>query len=407
MPAARGRQVSARLLPSERVIIATLAAGAFVNVLDFMMVTPLGPDLAVGLGIPVDRLGAIGGAYTAAGFVAGLAGSTFFDRFDRRTALAAAYAGLAAGTLAGAFAWDLPSMLAARILAGMFGGPATALTNAIVADVVPAERRGRAMGVVMGAFSVASVAGVPLSLELAHRGDWRWPFYAVGAACLAIALLGRSVLPTMRAHLGGPPGAPIAVIVRRPEVQGSVALAAALFGSGFMILPNFPTFVLVNLGYPRDRFGLLYGVGGGLTFFALRLYGRLIDRFGAAPVATVASLSLITVTALWFGLERTTLPVMLLFVWFMLSMSARNVSFNTLVSKVPAADERARYLSLQSAAQHLFSSFGAFSSLWFIHEGPGGRVEGMPTLALGAMMLMACAPPLFWFVEGRLRRRGA
>src|SRR5687768_7538784 len=160
---------------SERRIIFLVGAVQFVNILDFMIVMPLGPDFAVALGISSSQLGLIGGAYTAAAAVAGLLGSFFLDRFDRRSALALSMLGLAAGTFAGAFATGLGSLIAARAIAGAFGGPATSLSLSIVADVVPPERRGKALGAVMGAFAVASVIGVPAGLELARKGGWQLP----------------------------------------------------------------------------------------------------------------------------------------------------------------------------------------------------------------------------------------
>ena len=55
---------------SERAIIAVVGAVQFVNILDFMMVMPLGPDFAKSLSIPESHLGYIGGAYTASASVA-------------------------------------------------------------------------------------------------------------------------------------------------------------------------------------------------------------------------------------------------------------------------------------------------------------------------------------------------
>ena len=56
---------------SERAIVFLVGAVQFVNILDFMMVMPLGPDFSRALGIPTSHLGYIGGAYTAAASVAG------------------------------------------------------------------------------------------------------------------------------------------------------------------------------------------------------------------------------------------------------------------------------------------------------------------------------------------------
>src|SRR5690348_12815474 len=74
-------EVMASTAPAcERKIIGLLAAVSFVNILDFMMVMPLGPDFAQALGIPASKLGIIGGSYTVAAAVAGLAGALFLDR---------------------------------------------------------------------------------------------------------------------------------------------------------------------------------------------------------------------------------------------------------------------------------------------------------------------------------------
>ncbi|HXN55672.1 MAG TPA: MFS transporter, partial [Myxococcales bacterium] len=155
-----------------------VAAVQFVNILDFVMVMPMGPDFAAALGIPLSHLGYVGGAYTAAAATSGLICAGFVDRFDRRRALAVAMLGLVAGTALGGLATGMGTLLCARVVAGSFGGPATSIAFSIVADVVPVERRGRAMGVVMGAFSVAQVLGVFGGLVLAEHLGWRAPFLA-------------------------------------------------------------------------------------------------------------------------------------------------------------------------------------------------------------------------------------
>src|SRR5262249_50595409 len=120
---APNRGVALNLTAAERRIVLLIGAVNFINVLDFMIVLPLGPDFARALAIPASDIGFIGGAYSAAACVAGLVVSFFLDRFDRRRALAACMAGLVVGTALGGVAFDLPSLLLARVVAGLFGGP--------------------------------------------------------------------------------------------------------------------------------------------------------------------------------------------------------------------------------------------------------------------------------------------
>src|SRR5262249_17144688 len=187
----------------ERAVVLLVAAVQFVNILDFVMVMPMGPDFAAALGIPSSKLGMIGGSYTAAAALSGLAGSFFLARVGRRRARGVAVLGLVAGTALGGGGTGFGSLMAARVIAGLFGGPATSLSFSIVADVVPPQRRGTAMGIVMGAFSVASVLGVPAGLEAARHFGWRAPF-------VSLAGLG-ALVPVPAVFLLPPPPRPLPV----------------------------------------------------------------------------------------------------------------------------------------------------------------------------------------------------
>ncbi|MFT3775252.1 MAG: MFS transporter [Minicystis sp.] len=389
---------------SERRIVFLVGAVQFVNILDFMMVMPLGPDFARSLGIAASSLGYVGGAYTAAAGLSGLAGALFLDRFDRRRALAVAMLGLVVGTAAGGFATNLATLLAARVIAGAFGGPATSIALAIIADVIPAERRGKALGAVMGAFSVASVLGVPAGLELAGLGGWRLPFFAVAGLGLVITTLGYSLLPPLQLHLAAAKDSPPPRFVElfRPAVLLSWAMTALVMMASFSIVPNLSAYFQNNLGYPRKALGTLYLVGGTLSFFAMRGVGWLVDRYGSFRVGTAGTIWFLGVLYTGFVDPVAGVPVMGIFVAFMLSNSLRGVPHNTLTSKVPSPRERARFMSIQSAVQHFASAFGAFLSAQMLRELPGGALEGLPHVAVLSMVLGGTFPLLAWAVESRL-----
>ena len=394
---------------SERMLLFLVGAVQFVNVLDFMMVMPLGPDFAAGLGIPASQLGLVGGAYTAAAAVSGLAAATFLDRFDRRKALAAAMLGLVVATAAGGLATGLGTMVAARIAAGAFGGPATSLSLSIVADAVPAERRGKALGAVMGAFSVASVLGVPAGLELAHLGGWRLPFFAVAGLGLLVAGAALRLMPPMTAHLDRPAEAarPGPTLLRQPAALLSLAATAVTMLSGFAVIPNIAAHLQFNLGYPRDSLGGLYMAGGVVSFMVLRVAGRWVDRVGAPRVAAAGTAVFVLVLLMAFAYPPPWLPVMVAFTAFMIGNSLRSVSMNTLASRVPSPAERARFMSTQSAVQHLASASGAALSTRVLSVGSDGRLEGMRTLAFFSTGVALALPLLLLAVTRALARREA
>lgn len=390
----------------ERSIVLIVSAVQFVNILDFMMVMPLGPDFARELGVPTSMMGAVGGSYTLAAAVSGVVGSFFLDRFERRTVFTWLMTGLALATALGGFAFDLSSLLAARVLAGVFGGPATSIALAIVTDTVPVQRRGKALGIVGSSFAVASVLGVPAGLELSRLFNFRAPFFAVAALGMLVTLAARVMLPELRAHL------------ERPRTQGGGSLFSpssllCLAGMGlvmlgvFSIVPNIATFVEFNLGYPRELLGTLYLVGGIASFIAVRLVGRAVDRFGAVRVFAFGTL--LHAFALVFGFihPSQSLPILFVFSVFMVSGSSRMVPLQTLSTRVPEPAARARFMSAQSAVQHFASAAGAFMSSAFLVADPRGRLIGLETVAYVALGLTLLAPVIVWLVDRSLATRDA
>lgn len=392
---------------SERTIVFCVGAVQFVNILDFVIVTPLGQDFAAALDIPMSRLGYVGASYTAAACISGLVGALFLDRFDRRKALSVAMAGLVLGTLSGAFANGLGTLLLARVVAGAFGGPATSISYSIIADVIPPERRGKAMGAVMGAFSVASVLGVPAGLELARVFSWRMPFVAVAVLGAVLGTFAHVVLPPMREHLDGAPQAPFlddAKRLFRLDVILSYGMTFVTMAASFVLIPYMSAYVIKNLGFPREKLGMLYLAGGVVSFFTMRLVGKLVDRFGSTLVGSFGSLFVGVIVYLGFVVTPPLLPVLAIFVGFMLGMSFRNVAYSTLTTKVPKAQERARFGSLQSAVQHAASALAGIGAAQILTEDQE-RLVGVPTVALVSIGIGLLLPPMLWAVERRVRAR--
>jgi hypothetical protein len=104
------------------------------------------------------------------------------------------------------------------------------------------------------------------------------------------------------------------------------------------------------------------------------------------------------------------------FVVFMLALGMRNVAYNTLTSKVPAPETRARFQSLQSSVQHAASALAAWSSTQLMSTAPRAwddplrepRVMvGMDRVALASITLSLVIPVMLFLVERRVKARHA
>jgi predicted MFS family arabinose efflux permease len=391
---------------SERKLVFLVGAGQFINTLDFTMVLPLGPDFAKALDIPASTLGVFGGSYTAAQAVAGIAGAFFLDRFDRRRALAVALTGLVAATAAGGLATGLVSLLAARMIAGAFGGIAETLAYALIGDAIAPERRGRAMGAIVSSFAVASVLGVPAGLELARLGGWRAPFFAVAALGAVVTVAAISMLPPQRAHLLVQPG-PFRDLLRRPMVWLGLVGTAVGYVAHYALVPNYSAYFQFNRGYPRGQLGLLYMIGGAVMFGSSRLAGWLGDRRGAAPVVASGAALYAVVLIGGFIYPVAAVPVVAVFVGLTISASLRFVPMRALLLRIPGPEERARFLSAQSAVLSIGSAAGAMLGAQVLRDRPDRSLAGIDDLAWVTIALTLVYAALGYAIERRVRARRA
>jgi predicted MFS family arabinose efflux permease len=392
----------------ERTLVLLVAAVQFVNILDFMMIMPLGPDFAAALDIPTSHIGVLGGAYTLAAAVSGIVGSRVLDRFDRRTALVLAMVGLTVGTAAGGFAIGLWTLLAARLFAGAFGGPATAVALAIIGDAVPPDRRGKAIGGVMAAFSLASIIGVPAGLEVARLFGWRAPFFGVAALGVLLVFAVVRILPAMRNHLGtGSSAPPSGGLPFDHLTRTTLAVTACTMVGVFAVVPNISAFLQHNLGMPREHLGPLYFAGGVASLIANRVVGTLVDRYGATRMVAVGTVTFSASIYLGFLDPVSVGHLVWVFCLMMVSATMRGVPMNTLATRVPPPWQRARFMSAQNAVQHLSSAAGAFLASTLLTADESGRLHGMTTVGIAAIAISLFAPLLSGIVERGVRKREA
>jgi EmrB/QacA subfamily drug resistance transporter len=99
------------------------------------------------------------------------------DLFGRKPMLLIAASIFLIGTIIGGAAPDMTWLIIARVVQGLGGGGLMILSQASVADFVPARDRGKYMGLMGGVFAISSVAGPLLGGWLTEGPGWRWVFW--------------------------------------------------------------------------------------------------------------------------------------------------------------------------------------------------------------------------------------
>lgn len=394
----------------ERRVLLLMALVQFINIWDFMIVMPMGPDFAQALGINAGHIGWIAGSYSISASIIGILSARHLDRFDRRSVLLVTLSGLVFSTLAMTAARTLAELIVVRAITGLFGGVMIASSMAVISDVFPPQRRGEAVGKVFGSFSVASVIGVPLGLEIATRFGWWAPFAVISAmAALTVAATAVS-LPPLRGHLAqrGEGGGDEAFFASLRHNKATVpALLMTAFGlfAAFLIIPNISAHVQQNMSYPRGQLGLLYLCGGGAAFFTMRYFGRKSDQIGYARTSLLATAGLWAALFIGFVAQWRGVPILAVFMLFMITMSTRNVTINALITKIPKPNERAGFMALVSSMQNLMAGMGALTATAMLTESPDHRLLGMDSVALIAMLFFALSAWMMFRIERIVRRQ--
>jgi predicted MFS family arabinose efflux permease len=337
-------------------LLLTLAGVQFTHVLDFMVMMPLGPQLTRSLLISDAQFGLLVSAYTFAAGASGLLATTYLDRFDRKHLLLALYGLFALSTLACGLASNYVALLAARVAAGAFGGVLTALSQTIVADVVPFERRGRAMAVVMSAFSVSTVAGVPLSLWLASHWGWSLPFVAIAAVSAVFAVGAGLTLPPLRHHLregdAVSPWQGIARVFKSGNHRRAWLFTALMMFSSFTVIPYITLYMQANVGLTDAQLPWIYLCGGAATLVSARVFGRLTDRLGKVRMYTWVALAALVPLVTTTLIGRLPLGVVLVVSTSMFVLiSGRMIPAMAIVTSAAEPAVRGTFMAFHSSVQ--------------------------------------------------------
>lgn len=378
-----------RLTPGrERATLLVLGAVQFTHILDFMIMMPLGAQLMVVFGISPAQFTHLVAAYGLAAALAGFAGGFVLDRFDRKRALVTLYAGFGLATLACALAPTHGALLVARLAAGAFGGLAGSMVTAMVGDFIPPARRGRAMGIVMTAFPVASVAGVPLGLVLAGKYGWHAPFFLLSVCAAAILVLAAFALPHVRTAVHGhQPLRQMGRILSHRVHLRAFAVGASLVMAGGVLIPFIAPSYVANVGLDeRVQLPIAYVVGGIATVLSTPIVGWLSDHMDRLRLLAIMSLAAVGVVLVITRLGHTSLAVAsVMMALFMVTMSGRFSPAMTMIANAVEARYRGGFMSVNAALQQAASAGANVLAGLFVVRTPDGRLSGMPWLGYASI----------------------
>jgi MFS transporter, DHA1 family, inner membrane transport protein len=243
-------------------LLLILALVQFTNIVDFMIVMPLGPILKQIWGISSTEFSRIVSIFSIGAFISSILCLAYVDRFDRKKVLLLVYSGFTIGTFLCGLSNTYNQLLLARFVTGLCGGIGGSVILSIVGDSIPNEQRGQAMGILMTGFSLASIIGVPGGLWLAAHYAWHTPFIILACLCAVVFIAAILLLPSFTQHLQfAPVHKPNALQIIKHVFSSNTKRLALLLGSlvimsHFAIIPFLTTLLITYILILKPQYPL-------------------------------------------------------------------------------------------------------------------------------------------------------
>jgi predicted MFS family arabinose efflux permease len=371
-----------------------LCTAAFLVFVQAFMVAPLIPRLVDVFGSDLAWVGLAVPAYLVPYGVATLAWGPLSDRFGRRAVILGSLTLFTLFTAATASAAGIRGFVAWRVATGIGASGVVPISLTLIGDVVPFEKRGRALGWLFGALAGGTAAGATVGALMEPVIGWQGLFLAIAAlaAALGIAAVALGAIP------------------RLPERAVS-RLSAIIRGYGSLLSlrrgRRTYVYVLINavvqsgvytwLGlYLRQRFGLgEVGIGLALLGYGIPglvfgpTIGRLADRHGRSRIIPFG-VALTAVCALLLAAPLSLLVVQVAIVTLSLGYDLTQPLLAGIVTDLPGNRGQATGLM----AFTLFTGFG-LGSLLFQVALTWGFTAALSAFGGAALVAAGVAVPLF------------
>lgn len=269
--------------------ILVLALGTFALGTDTFVVAGVLPDIAHQLNISVDVAGQLVSVFSLTYALGSPILGTFTGKMARKLLLLGSLALFVVANLIAAVATSFAVLLVARIIAACAAAVFTPTASAAAAALAPADKRARALSLVIAGMSVSLVMGVPLGILVGSRFGWHMTFLLI-ALLSALAFVGvLAFFPTianppivgLRTRLG---------LLRRPIVIVTLVFVTFTAGGAFTIYTYLGPLLQERTHLDSTGISSMFLIYGLACMVGNAIGGYSADRWGTIRCMVLAAL---------------------------------------------------------------------------------------------------------------------
>ena len=382
------------------IILFTLWLLVFSASSQIMIIAPMLPRIGAQLDIPEALQGTLVSAYAVMVGVFAVTMGPVSDRIGRRRILLAGTGLMTVALVLHAAAFNYPTLLLLRALAGAAGGVLSGSAVSYVGDYFPYERRGWANGWIMSSTALGQILGVPMGTVLAGWYGFHVPFLAFGVTMAATFVLVWFCVPQPPVRLSAGSLTPASMLRRyaalmaRPAPRaGAIAFFLMFLGISSYVI-YLPTWLASARGATEGQVASLFLVGGIANAMTGPLAGRLSDQIGRRWLIILSCVGLSIVMLSTTVVVRELWMAYPLFFATMVFVAARMSPFQALLSALAADEERGTFMSMSIALGQVgFAAGGALAGPIYTQFGyASNTVLGAVSVLLMAALVWGYLP---------------
>lgn len=339
----------------------------FANALEYMMITPIFPFMADDLQTSASNAGYIASVFTGSSVIAGLLSFLFIDQFNKHRVLWICLLSIGILTLVVPFFHSFSHVLFMRFITGLFGGISLGVAMAVLLDSTPEEARGKLIAIVISAFPMVSIVGLPLMLWITNVFSWHIAFYILGTLCIICSGLIYCLIPNIQMKIETKhPNELLKELISQKIFLGAASTGLSNFGSLMLIPLLVPIFTDI-LHLSAEHLPWLFFVGGLGALSGTKLASWLHNKFPFRVLTLWSTITLMISMAYLLLLKENSLWFAYSFMFgMMLMVYGRLILVSIWSAGIPKPEQRGGFNSLQAALNNLLSSIAfIIPSIWF------------------------------------------
>ena len=362
-----------------------LATGGFaIGTTEFVSMGLL-PQLASAVGVSIPTAGHVISAYALGVVVGAPVIAVFGAKLPRRELLLGLMVVFLVGNALTALATSYGALVLARFLAGVPHGAYFGVASLVAADLVSADRRGRAVSGVLFGLAVANVVGVPAATFMGQHAGWRSAYWLVAALATLTLLLVVVLVPHTPADRTATGRRELRAF-RNPQVVLTLLAGAVGFGGMFAMYSYIAPTVTDVAGLPESRvpiYLLAFGLG---MVVGTPLAGRLTD-WSVLRTVLIGMVSMMVALLVFTMTSSSFIPGLLTTFVFATLTSLMAVGLQMRLMQV-AGEAQTIGAAMNHSALNLANALGAWLGGAVIAAGYGYKAPSVVGAVLSALGLL-------------------